>query len=67
MRKIIMLAAIIAALAAIVAATAGSAAAAPIYCPGGQTAQKTDSGWTCVNSGDNPTGAGWHNGNGNKI
>jgi hypothetical protein len=48
-------------------AVAVPASADPIVCPSGQTAQKTSSGWTCVNNGNNSTGAGFHQGNGNKI
>jgi hypothetical protein len=58
-----MIKAILAAIAALIAAlslgivTAGSASAAPIDCPGGQTATKTDSGWDCVNRGGNTSNA----------
>jgi hypothetical protein len=34
-----------------------AAFAAPIDCPGGQTATKTASGWDCVNKGGNPSNA----------
>lgn len=33
------------------------ASAAPIDCPGGQTATKTDGGWDCVNRGGNTSNA----------
>jgi hypothetical protein len=47
-----------AALAGIVlAATTLSGSAAPITCPGGQSATKTADGWDCVNNGGNETGA----------
>lgn len=36
---------------------APSAHAAPIDCPGGQTATKTSSGWDCVNNGGNTSNA----------
>jgi len=36
---------------------AGVATAAPITCPGGQTATKTSSGWDCVNKGGNTSNA----------
>jgi hypothetical protein len=45
----------IAAGAMILPAAHGSAA--PITCPGGQTATKTSSGWDCVNRGGNPSNA----------
>jgi hypothetical protein len=35
----------------------GTASAAPITCPGGQTATKTASGWDCVNNGGNTSNA----------
>jgi len=34
-----------------------TANAAPIDCPGGQTATKTASGWDCVNKGGNTSNA----------
>jgi hypothetical protein len=34
---------------------APAASAAPITCPGGQTATKTSTGWDCVNNGGNPS------------
>lgn len=34
-----------------------SASAAPIACPGGQTATKTATGWDCVNGGGNTSNA----------
>ena len=37
--------------------TATAASAAPISCPGGQTATKTSSGWDCVNKGGNTSNA----------
>jgi hypothetical protein len=36
---------------------AGMAQAAPIDCPGSQTATKTSSGWDCVNKAGNGTNA----------
>ena len=45
----------------------GIASAAPIDCPGGQTATKVATGWDCVNNGGNDTGAGRHKGTGDKI
>jgi hypothetical protein len=36
---------------------AAAASAAPITCPGGQTATKTSSGWDCVNKGGNTSNA----------
>jgi hypothetical protein len=36
---------------------APAAQAAPINCPGGQTATKTASGWDCVNKGGNTSNA----------
>jgi hypothetical protein len=36
---------------------AAPASAAPIDCPGGQTATKTASGWDCVNRGGNDSNA----------
>ena len=36
---------------------AETASAAPIDCPGGQTATKTASGWDCVNKGGNTSNA----------
>ena len=51
------------------AAAAAPAGADPIYCPNGQTAVKSPNGggWTCVNGGDNSSGAGWHQGTGSKT
>ena len=47
---------------------AAPANAAPITCPGGQTAEKTGPGtWDCVNNGGNDTGAGRHKGTDAKI
>ena len=40
-----------------IVATAAPAFAAPINCPGGQTATKTATGWDCVNQGGNPSNA----------
>lgn len=34
-----------------------AASAAPITCPGGQTATKTADGWDCVNKGGNTSNA----------
>ena len=42
--------------------TAAPAFAAPIYCQGNQTAQKTADGWQCINNGEQDTGSGRHNG-----
>lgn len=42
-------------LAVLVPAT--TASAAPITCPGGQTATKTASGWDCVNNGGHTSNA----------
>ena len=36
---------------------ATTASAAPIDCPGGQTATKVSGGWDCVNKGGNPSNA----------
>jgi hypothetical protein len=52
---------------ALIATAAAPASAAPITCPGGQDAQRVNGDWVCVNSGDNPTGAGHHKGTGDKI
>ncbi|HEX6237692.1 MAG TPA: hypothetical protein VFZ68_10890 [Acidimicrobiales bacterium] len=38
-------------------ANSGAASAAPIDCPGGQTATKVDGGWDCVNRGGNTSNA----------
>lgn len=38
-------------------ASAVPASAAPIECPGGQTATKVSGGWDCVNKGGNPSNA----------
>ena len=54
-------------LALVTAVFAPSAAAAPITCPSGQTATKTDAGWQCVNNGGNPSGAGTHKGTGEHV
>jgi hypothetical protein len=37
--------------------SASTASAAPIDCPGGQTATKTASGWDCVNNAGNTSNA----------
>jgi hypothetical protein len=34
-----------------------TASAAPIECPGGQTATKVEGGWDCVNKGGNTSNA----------
>jgi hypothetical protein len=52
---------------ALTMAFAAFAQAAPIVCQGNQTATKTPSGWQCINNGDNPTGSGRHQGNGDKF
>jgi hypothetical protein len=52
---------------AAVGLTIPPAGAAPIYCQGNQTATKTDSGWQCINNGDNTTGSGRHQGNDDKV
>jgi hypothetical protein len=41
----------------IMAATAMPAVAAPITCPGNQTAERVGGEWTCVNPANNPSGA----------
>jgi hypothetical protein len=41
--------------------------AAPVSCPNGQTAQKVDGGWACVNGGNNTTGACSNKGGNNKC
>jgi hypothetical protein len=47
---------------------AAPANAAPITCPGGQSAEKTGPGeWDCVNNGGNDTGAGRHKGTGDRV
>jgi hypothetical protein len=57
-----------AATGALLAATAAApASAAPITCPGGQSAERVNGDWVCVNNADNPTGAGHHKGTGDKI
>jgi hypothetical protein len=43
--------------AGVMLGTMGTASAAPIDCPGGQTATKTASGWDCVNNGGNTSNA----------
>ncbi len=43
------------------------AMADPIYCPNGQSPQHDGGTWTCQNNGQQGTGAGWHQGTGNKI
>lgn len=57
--------------AAAAGAVAGSSAvesAAPIVCPGNQTVTKTGPGtWACTTPTGNDTGAGWHQGNHNKL
>ena len=56
MRKRISL--LIAALMLALTMSLGSVAfAAPIDCPGGQTATKTATGWDCVNKGGNTSNA----------
>jgi hypothetical protein len=58
MRKKVAALAMTAGLAALGAAPlAMEASAAPIDCPGGQTATKTASGWDCVNNGGNTSNA----------
>ena len=52
---------------AAVGLTIPAASADPITCEGNQTATKTDSGWQCINNGNNPTGSGRHQGNDNKF
>lgn len=47
-----------AATAALIGATVGTASAAPITCPGGQTAEQVaPSSWQCVNNGGNQSNA----------
>jgi len=49
-------------------ALAPAAGAAPITCPDNQKAVHVSDGtWVCVNTGGNPSGAGWHKGTGAKI
>ncbi len=53
---------------AAVGLTIPAASAAPITCPNGQTAEQTSPGvWQCINNGDNSTGGGRHQGNGDKF
>lgn len=54
---------------ALMAVAAVPAGADPIYCPSGQTVVKNPDGggWYCQNGGGQSSGAGWHQGNGNKI
>ena len=51
----------------LVATAAVPASAAPITCPGGQSPERVNGEWVCVNNADNPTGAGHHKGTGDKI
>lgn len=57
MRKFLSSAAVSALLFAGFTVIAPAATAAPINCPGSQTAEKVDGGWQCVNKADNETGA----------
>jgi ABC-type sugar transport system substrate-binding protein len=67
LRRFATLLALLAAIA-VAAMAAASASAAPITCPGGQTAQQTSPGtWQCVNNGDNASGAGRHKGTDARI
>ena len=65
MRRLVILA--LAGLLAL-AALAAPASAAPITCPGGLTVTHGSNGtWYCAANHGNDTGAGWHQGNGNKL
>lgn len=57
MRKLLSSIAVSGLLFTALAVTAPAATAAPITCPGGQTAEKVNGGWDCVNKPGNPTGA----------
>ncbi|GAA4286982.1 hypothetical protein [Georgenia daeguensis] len=55
--RIMALSASVLAFLALGLASATTASAAPITCPGGQTATKTADGWDCVNNGGNDSNA----------
>lgn len=57
MRKVRKIIALLGAIGVLGAISAVPANAAPIDCPGGQTATKTASGWDCVNKGGNTSNA----------
>jgi hypothetical protein len=57
LRRITMFVAALMTFLAIGVVNAAAASAAPITCPGGQTATKTADGWDCVNRGGNPSNA----------
>jgi len=52
---------------ALAAALVQPAMAAPIVCPGNQTATHNGGDWYCQAPSGSPTGAGWHKGTGDKI
>lgn len=56
-KRIVPLVASVLAFLALGLASATTASAAPITCPGGQTATKTADGWDCVNKGGNTSNA----------
>lgn len=57
-RRVSLLGLLLAALFAVLASVGvGTASAAPIECPGGQTATKVATGWDCVNNGGNSSNA----------
>jgi hypothetical protein len=56
-KRIIGIALALMAFLVVVVVNATPASAAPITCPGGQTATKTASGWDCVNNGGNTSNA----------
>lgn len=57
-RRLRIIAGLTASLLAVGAAvTAATAAADPITCPAGQTSQKVDNQWVCVNGGGNTSNA----------
>ena len=68
MRRIVVaVAGFLAAIGMTLGLTVGAASAAPITCPGGQTATHQNGTWFCQNNGGNPTGAGHHKGTDAKI
>ena len=56
MRKFLSSAAVSALLFTVLTVAAPAATAAPIECPGSQTATKVDDGWACVNKPGNESG-----------
>jgi hypothetical protein len=56
-RRILALTASVLTFLALGAVGATTASAAPIDCPGGQTATKLAGGWDCVNNGGNTSNA----------